>query len=298
MKNNIRFFIPDIIIGLWGIIIGVFNNLKMRALRYEMISIKKDSLIIIGNGPSLKNTVEQDIEKLIQLPCMVVNGFATSPLFEKIKPKYYILADPVYFSPIQELAEGKQKVVCTLIENLRTKVNWEITFIFPCSAIGSNLLNFLETIPTAKFQYYNNKGNAVVLPDSFIKYWLWNHSCIGPLSQTVLNTAVSVAIKSKVQNIYLVGADTSWLATYEIDQEDNTLYTKDEHFYGINRIPLYSNEFTKEKQYLHNELLNVSAAFKAYYVLSKFAKYNNVNLYNASAYSWIDSLERKDLKRI
>ncbi len=293
MKQILRFFIPDFIIGFVGIILGIVNYIIMRFAGHKSCHIKEDTLIIVGNGPSLKITIDENINILQNNPCMVVNGFVTSPLFEVIRPKYYILADPAYFTPISRLSDRNKKVVESLKENLLTKVNWDITFVFPSSGKGSELQIALQGIDKANFMYYNNKGNAVVLPDFSLKYWLWNKNLIAPLCQTVLNTAVSVALMSQISKVYLVGADTSWLATYEIDQKDNTLYTKDEHFYGINRIPLYSNEFTKQKQYLHDELTNVSAAFKGYYVLAKYAKYNKISLFNASAYSWIDSLERK-----
>ncbi len=293
MKQILRFFIPDFVIGFVGIFLGIMNYIKMRFAGDRICQIKEDTIIIVGNGPSLKTTLDESINTLQNNACMVVNGFATSPLFEVIKPKYYILADPVYFTPTSRLSDRNKKVVGSLKDNLLKKVNWDITFIYPCSGKGSELQLALQDIVKSNFMYYNNKGNAVVLPDVTLKYWLWNHNFLAPLSQTVLNTAVSVALMSLINKVYLVGADTSWLATYEIDQKDNTLYTKDEHFYGINRIPLYSNEISKQKQYLHDELTNVSAALKSYYVLAKYAKYNKVGLFNASAYSWIDSLERK-----
>lgn len=295
MKKILKFIIPDCIFALIYIIWGSFYSFMSAIKGVKFCNISEDRLIVIGNGPSFNRTMEEYGDIIKTTPCIVANGFVNSSFFEEIKPKYYILADPVYFQPFGGQSERIREVVNSISMNLHKKTIWPITFIFPITAIGSDLLKALEDIPTASFLYYNNRGNCSYIPVCRFKYRLWNNNIISPLSQTVLNTAISMAVKSKIRNIYLVGADTSWLETYEIDQNDNMLYTKDEHFYGVNRIPLFSNENTKEKQFLHDELENVKSVFRGYYELSLYAKFNNVKLYNASAYSWIDSLERVKL---
>lgn len=291
-KDIIRFFVPDCIIVFIGIIKAFCRAAKMRIRGIKTPKVTEDKVIIVGTGPSLQTTIKEAENVLKNTACIVVNGFATSPLYEDIKPKYYILADPVYFTPMNSLSDRNKGVVRNLRDALIKKTNWNVIFIFPYTAMDTELYNSLLSIKTASFQFYNNAGNAIVIPDWKIKFKLWNKGLIAPLCQTVLNTAASIAITSRVQNIYLVGADTSWLSTYEIDQNDNTLYSKDEHFYGINRIPIYSDEIKRKKQYLHDELKYVGQAFKFYYILEKYAKYNRVNFFNASAYSWIDALDR------
>lgn len=294
-KALLRFYVPDCIIAAYGLLCGTAYRLYMFFKGFKKCTIKEDALFVLGTGPSLKQTIEKYSDILIKNSCAVVNGFATSPIYEIVKPKYYCLADPAYFTPYRMLPDRHKKVVNDLRISLLEKTNWPITFIFPAKGKGSELQIALEQINEVDFLYYNNKGNAVVMPDSSFKYVCWNKQIVAPLCQTVLNTLLNIAIVSKVKNIYLIGADTSWIKTYEIDQMDNTLYSKDEHFYGINRIPIYKDEINKVKQELHSELILVSKALKAYWTLNKFAKYNNVNLYNASEYSWIDALERYSL---
>lgn len=296
-KEKIRFFAPDCLIAASGLLCGLAYRLYMNMKGYKKCKIREKKLFVLGTGPSFKQTIEKYEKILSSNPCAVVNGFATNLIYEKIQPKYYCLADPAYFTPYHELSERNKGVVDILRNSLLNKTSWPITFIFPASGRGSELQIALEQIKGADFLYYNNKGNAVVMPDAPLKFICWNMQIVAPLCQTVLNTILNIAIASKVKDIYLVGADTSWIKTYEIDQTDNTLYSKDEHFYGVNRIPIYKDEINKIKQELHSELMLVSKALKAYWTLDAFAKFNNVHLYNASEYSWIDALERYSLSK-
>ena len=295
MKSVLDFIFPRFLFAVLYVLLGLSNYLKMLVVGVRNCKICEEKIIIIGNGPSLNKTMEENAEIIKATPCGVVNSFANSPYFETIKPKFYFFADPVFFGKIEDQSERIQGLIRSLLCNLQNKISWDIIFVLPFSAKGSDFQKALSGISTAKFQYYNNRGYSHYIPECRFRYILWNYDIISPISQSVLNTALSLCIKSKVKNIYLVGADSSWLTTYEIDQNDNTLYTKDEHFYGVNRIPLYRDENLRNKLYIHDEIASVSNAFKAYYVLFKYAVFNNVNLYNASAYSWIDSLPRRPL---
>lgn len=297
-KDIIRFFVPDCIIAAKGLLQGVAYRFYMIVKGYKKCMINERRLFVLGTGPSFKQTIEKYEKILLSNPCAVVNGFATTSLYERIKPRYYCLADPAYFTPCNELSDRKKSIVDVLRNCLLEKTNWPITFIFPAWGRGSELQLALEQIDSAEFIYYNNIGNAVIMPDTTFKFKCWNKQIIAPLGQTVLNTLLNIAISSRVEEIYLVGADTSWISTYEIDQTDNTLYTKDEHYYGVNRIPIYKDEINKVKQELHTELGYVSNALKAYWTLNEYAKYNKVKLFNASEYSWIDTLPRKALSEI
>ena len=53
--------------------------------------------IILGNGPSLGNSLQKKIEKIQSISLKIcVNSMAINKYYEILKPQYYILADPAW----------------------------------------------------------------------------------------------------------------------------------------------------------------------------------------------------------
>ncbi|MDE5656710.1 MAG: hypothetical protein K2I19_06530, partial [Muribaculaceae bacterium] len=51
-----------------------------------------NSIIVLGNGPSLADTIRDHGPLLADSTCMAVNFAANAPEFERLKPRYYIMA--------------------------------------------------------------------------------------------------------------------------------------------------------------------------------------------------------------
>jgi hypothetical protein len=118
---------------------------------------------------------------------------------------------------------------------------------------------------------------------------LYNKNKISVPAQTVLNTAVYLAVFWRYKNIVLIGADTSWHEELQVDQETNILYFDDEHFYETKQsIP----------SKIHEQFFCLARVFENYCLLREYADYNSVSVFNASEKSWIDAFERKKLKNI
>ena len=124
----------------------------------------------------------------------------------------------------------------------------------------------------------------------------WNKNQLCPMSQTVLNTASSLAITMKYKKIVLVGADTSWVELYRVDQKTNDLYIDDKHYYDNERHIVAKYDPTKSN--MAEELNTIEVALEYYQLLKEYAIYNGGRLYNASEYSLIDCIPRVKLKRI
>ena len=59
-------------------------------------SINSQSCFILGNGPSLKNALNQYQGFLTSQVLFCVNGFSNTEYFEKLKPKYYVINAPEF----------------------------------------------------------------------------------------------------------------------------------------------------------------------------------------------------------
>ena len=99
-------------------------------------------------------------------------------------------------------------------------------------------------------------------------------------------------------NIYIFGADTTWIEKIKVDQETNNIYTIDKHFYGETKRLLYKDTEWKIPIKLHEELRSIAIALENYWELKEYSLYNNVKIFNASEYSLIDAFDRRKISDI
>jgi hypothetical protein len=291
----IKLLIPPFFFVVFSILRGLKGRVALIGMPFVKHNCKDGKCIyLIGNGPSLNKTLGTGLETLQSQECMVVNRFVSSPLFESIKPSSYLLVDPAFACDPESCSERLKKIIIITAEDLIKKVKWDMTLYLPINAKKSYLVNKISVNRHICFVFFNNKGGGHDLPPK-LYYWLLNHNCIAPLAQTVLNSCLSLVISMRYTNIYVVGADTSWHEDYWMDQNTNELYTIDKHFYGDEKIRLYKDANQTCPTRIHEEFRNISVALESYWILAGYAKYNKVNVYNASAYSWIDAFERKPL---
>jgi hypothetical protein len=180
-----------------------------------------------------------------------------------------------------------------MMESITRKVNWPMTIVVPLRAYNCCLVNQISRNPHISVHYYNNfyHNSFRESEDALVKrvlFKLWNKGLVAPPAQTVLNTAVFMGIHWRIKEVYVIGADMSWHSDVQVDQETNALYRMDTHFYG-NKKMILNYTLSKLLYYTH-------VALADYELLRQYADYVGVNVYNASAFSYIDVLERKKLK--
>ena len=251
-----------------------------------------DKLVVIGNGPSLNDSIKEQKNAIIANDCVVVNQFCKTDYYTELKPKYYLLADPAYFGTIDNYTNRLKNIVLDFIESIVNKTTWDINLIVPSFARDSEFINAVKKNHYIHVYFYNNI-NAYVANSSQMKYDAWDHNLIAPPAQTCLNTCVWLGIFLRYKKIYLIGADTTWIELLHVDQETNEVYTIDSHFYGTKRVTLYSDEEGNPPQKLHDELNCISRALSQYWELKYYSDYAGVKVFNASKYSLIDAFERK-----
>lgn len=250
-----------------------------------------DTVFVVGNGPSLKTTMEKYAGKVSKNDVIAVNCMALTDYFAVLKPKAYLLVDPIYWDE-QIVNPTREKLYDKLIADTK----WPMTIAFPDMARRMRGIERLKANENLRLLYFNTR-NTVADTKSFEA---WDKNLVGPPAQTVMNTALYLAIKWRYQNIYIIGADSSFLADLHVDQKTNKLYSLDTHFYSNqsvykNDVYKYEGEVRYFPQKFHEELLSESIAFSGYWDLRYYAEYAGVQVYNASEFSWIDAFERKKL---
>jgi hypothetical protein len=250
--------------------------------------VKQEHCIVLGNGPSLKQSFEQNNFCFVNTPLICVNHFATSQEFCQYKPSYYVMLDPGFF-----ILKQRSDVIGTF-NALKKNVNWELNLFVPYLYRNDVDLKFLkEHNLHVKIHYFNY---TVVKGFDFLAFYLFKKNLAMPQFYNVLGASIFLAINMGFKKIWVTGADHSWFKDIQLD-DDNVLCMEDKHFYDTGKKPLikFVDPFLN-RQYTMGDFFHIfSRVFNSYYLLNRYALYRNNKIYNASEHSYIDAFERKKI---
>lgn len=241
------------------------------------------SLIIMGNGPSLADNIKNDLVILQDTPTMAVNFAANADEFTLLKPDYYLLADPHFF-------EGRRSDpnVEKMFERFNNEVDWEMTLFVPAkySAKAIGITN--QRISVKHFNPVGVEGFGVLERAAF-------SSGRGmPRPRNVLIPAIMTAMLLGYKEIYILGADHSWIKTLDVNS-DNEVVSVQPHFYKDNNEEQRRVTSVYKNVKLHEILLSFHLAFKSYHTISRYAASRGIDIYNSTPGSYIDAFRRKPL---
>lgn len=241
-------------------------------------------LIILGNGPSLRQTLEEDRPALRDSDLMAVNFAANAPVFAEIKPKYYILADPFFFS------DAGTDNLRKLNESLGA-VDWPMTLLVPRKMaakargrFGGNKYINIETFNAVGVEGFGWFRNAV-----------YGSRLAMPRPRNVLIPAIMCGIWLGYDDIAIVGADHSWMQTIHVD-DNNHVVSVQPHFYKDSESERARVYAEYEGYRLHDIVLSFYVAFRAYHLIAGYARSRGVSITNATPGSYIDAFDRASLK--
>lgn len=235
-------------------------------------------LIILGNGPSLNDTLANDMAALRRMPLMAVNFAANTPVFTELKPEYYVLADPHFFD------NPDDPNVARLIENL-CAIDWPMTLFVPK---GSRFRSKNELLKVEKFPMTGVEGSAR------LERWAYGSRRAMPRPRNVLIPSIMIGIWLGFHDIYITGADHSWMRTIRVN-EQNEVLTEQPHFYKDNEEEINRIRVNYLHRPLHEVVKSFYIAFRAYHQIQRFAESAHVAIYNATPGSYIDAFTRKNL---
>lgn len=255
---------------------------------------KRPVCSVLGNGPSLNESLAEQFDFIRQTEIVCVNNFAHADVFPRLQPQNYVISDPNYFV-FSEQTTDRDDIRQTLSVFLE-RVNWPMTLYVPHFANGSYLLRKIEQgnskITVVYFNY------TVVRGFRWLIYWLYANGLGMPQAQTVIIAALTLMINRKFDTIYLFGADTSWHEQIRLN-EQNQLLIKQLHFYDkpkdVTHQPVYSDAQRQRTFSMASQFLSLHKVFRGYEVLRDYADHQNVRIVNASTKSYIDAFERQQL---
>ena len=248
------------------------------ARRFKKIDInqKNDTCYILGNGPSLKAELDNNIELFCNNDVIVVNTMCKSPVYKVIKPKFYILLDPICFDP-------KWSEYDAVIEGL-LHTDWDMFLFLPINLCPKEYHSIFTANPHLTIVFFNYTR---IVGFTNISFFLYKHGLGMPYLRNVMTQAIMCAVNKGYKKILLYGADHSWTRDMDAD-EKNRIYMKDSHFYeeDVKRylpVGMY-------REYLYQYYVT----FLSHHIMNNYAKYRGARIINKTKFSFIEEYDTEE----
>lgn len=239
-------------------------------------------LVIMGNGPSLRKTIDEDYEWLCSHDLLAVNFAANTPDFFRLRPEYYVLADGHFFS-----GNTSDPNVARLWKEI-ARVSWKMTLWVPRKAV--HLAKALAmTNPNITVKTFNL---TPVEGAKGLSHLLYDAGLGMPRPRNVMIPAIMAGIREGYRKIYLCGADHTWTRTLSVDDE-NFVVSIQPHFYQDNDKEHERVRAAYAGLRLHDVLGSMTIAFRSYWQLSDYARSRGIEIINATPGSMIDAFPRR-----
>lgn len=248
-------------------------------------SARRDTVIIMGNGPSLKEALTIHREVLDSTPKLAVNWSAMTPDFLILKPEYYLLADGVFFNPAASDNVPK-------LWDIVNRIDWPLTMFVPA---GFRKYPGLKTLPKNITIKYFNLTPAEGWTG--VTHWLFRLGVAMPRPRNVLIPAIMCMIREGFRRIVLTGADHNWSQTLWVTDR-NRVVTVQPHFYEDDDDELRRIEELYKDIHIHQLYESFAVAFRSYFAVQAYAQSRGVRVLNATPGSFIDAFPRTTLDKL
>ena len=243
-------------------------------------------LIILANGPSLRQTIDDYNSLLSNYPTLAVNFAANTPEFKAIRPSYYVLADPHFFSA------SDQPNIRLLWKNL-SDVDWEMR-LFIDRRYKKSFQSAIKLPKCVTLDTFNAVG---VEGFEAFERLAYGSGIAMPRPRNVLIPSIMIGITLGYKTIFVCGADHSWMRDLHVT-DNNEVVSGMNHFYKDDNkeIQRSINEYRGYR--LHQIIQSFYTAFLSYHKIRCFADNRGIKIFNATPGSYIDAFERKPLSEI
>lgn len=252
---------------------------------------KHPHAIILGNGPSLEQSI-RSLSHIGNYDLFAVNYFAQSELFQQLKPQSYVILAPEIWqeNPMESVVNNRNDLFAKI-----AKVDWDMYFYIPFFAKKSSFWKPLFcNHQHIKIIYFNPTPIEGL---RWVNHILYKKNLGMPRPHNVLTPCLMFTIAQKYENVYLLGADHSWLQHIWVSPHNEVLLTQ-KHFYdAATAKPLPMQNYKENKtRALHEVLHKFMLAFGSYFSIKTYAQSQGVRIINATPDSYIDAFERELLQ--
>jgi len=256
--------------------------------------VSRQELVILGNGPSLNDFLDNHFDFLKEKDTLAVNLFATTERFEQVRPTKYLIVAPEYW--MEDVDDDYKKWSSDLFSSLAEKTRWKMDFFVPVQARKNpKWQKIIARNPNIRIVWFNTMP-----AEGFKKfrYSLYDARCGMPRPHNVIIPSLMNGILSGYKTLYLTGVDHDWLKSLQTG-EDNVVYLVQEHFYydPVTSKPNVMKKMGKVPRKMHEILEKWMLAFKGYHEIAEYARHKQVNIYNLTPHSLIDAFPKRNLSK-
>lgn len=281
-----------------NVFLTVFSIVKILLLSYK-VSFKKTKsrnthCLIMGNGPSLKDSLKRLDNSIKRAQIFCVNHFAETDIYNNIKPKNYIINAPELW--LTNVEQHHRERGIRLFEAIVKNTEWDLNLYIPFSARKyKRWKNIILENKHIKIYYFNN--TPVEGFEWFINFVL-KKSWGLPRPHNVLIPSIAIACNIGFRTIFIIGAENSFFKEI-IVSNDNQVFLTHKHFYDSENVknrPMHN--LGRGSRKIHEILQKFVYSFKGYWVLRNYADKNGIKIFNATPDSFIDAFKRKELDNL
>ncbi len=244
---------------------------------------------ILGNGPSLNESLRDHTEFLQQTELVAVNGFSLSTVYATLKPQNYVLLDPAFFT---FTPGGSRHDVGQMLDAILTKTTWPMNLYISWQGRNSWLVHQVRvTNPQITLVFYNY---VIIRGFRWLRHGLFRAGLGMPQCENVLAAALFLMLGRGFETVYLFGADHSWHEQLQL-ADTNQLSVRQPHFYDTAQTTVHQpviNPVTKQPARMSSQFLSFHRAFYSYEILKQYADSQQIITFNASAKSYIDAFDK------
>lgn len=253
----------------------VYSRNKSKRVKYSELNKKNNTALIFGNGPSLNVILNQTV-KLDNADIFVCNGFATTNSYEILKPRNYVLLDPLYFDFDNKYVKERINNVIETWDAIISKTTWKINLY--TSVLDDASYKFIKSKITSNITWVN------ILPLSFkgnqkYKYIINGLGLLG--GQTVTHFSLQIALLKRYEEVFLCGVDLDWVENIKYDYNNNKVYLLNKHFFDETKL-YYGEAGLYKDASLILEFNSLYKTFMSFNELYNFAKHLNVKVFRAT----------------
>jgi len=249
---------------------------------------QNETLIILGNGPSLNKSVEEAGEKIHQHKLVCVNYYPATDAYEKFKPSYFVTSAPELW--LNDVDESYIKFRNEIFNAMADKTTWPLELFIPWESKKNKYWQeIVGKNKNIKIVYYN-----VHPAEGFrgFRHFLFNKQLGLPRPHNVLAPAIMLGMHMNYKKIILFGAEHSWLPMISVDSQNRVLINN-QHFYDATTSkPETMKKSGKGQRKLHEILHKYMLTFESYFLIREYADTKNVKVLNATPDSFVDAFER------
>ena len=252
---------------------------------------KHKAALILGNGPSLKDTISKHPDFLKDKTLVCVNHFAETEYYRQLKPEMYVLGAPeMWRNDVETFHLNKGK---NLFKQISERTEWPLKLFIPvCSKGYKDWQLQIKKNPKIEIVFFNNTpGEGSV----WFEHFVFNKNWAMPRPHNVLIPSLMIALNLKYKKIYISGADHSWMKDVYVSDENRVFLTQ-KHFYDYNTAEqkTMDNRGNGER-HLHEILEKWMLAFQGYFTIRRYAESRNQSIINITPDSYIDAFEREQI---